>query len=60
MHDAKPVHHRRRAAASEGQATRFAFLGGLRLPGISLLGPLLRLATQPLTLRPINRLENRL
>jgi len=48
------------AAAPEGQVTRFAFLGGLRLPGIRLLDPLLRPAAQPLALRPINRLEHRL
>ena len=48
------------AAVPEGQATRFALLGGLRLPGIRLLDPLLRPATQPLALRPISRLEHRL
>jgi len=48
------------AAAPEGQATRFAFLGGLRLPGIRPLDPLLRPATQPLALRAISRLEHRL
>jgi len=48
------------AATPEGQATRFAFLGGLRLPGIRLLDPLLRPAAQPLALRPISRLEHRL
>ena len=48
------------AAAPEGESTRFAFLGGLRLPGIRLLDPMLRAAAQPLTLRPITRLENRL
>lgn len=48
------------AAASEPGGTRFAFLGGLRLPGIRLLGPLLRPASQPLAVRPINRLEHRL
>ena len=48
------------AAAPEGESTRFAFLGGLRLPGIRLLDPMLRAAAQPLALRPITRLENRL
>ena len=48
------------AAAPEGESTRFAFLGGLRLPGIRLLDPVLRAAAQPLALRPITRLENRL
>ena len=48
------------AAAPEAEGTRFAFLGGLRLPGIQLLDPLLRPATQPLALRPISRLEHRL
>ena len=48
------------AAAPKGESTRFAFLGGLRLPGIRLLDPMLRAAAQPLALRPITRLENRL
>ena len=48
------------AAAPEGESTRFAFLGGLRLPGIRLLDPMLRAAAQPLALRPITRLEHRL
>ena len=48
------------AAAPEGDGTRFAFLGGLRLPGMRLFGPLLRPAAQPLALRPIKRLEHRL
>ena len=48
------------AAVPEGQATRFAFLGGLRLPGIRLVDPLLRPAAQSLALRPISRLERRL
>jgi hypothetical protein len=48
------------AAAPEGESTRFAFLGGLRLPGIRLLDPVLRAAAQPLALRPITRLEHRL
>lgn len=48
------------AAAPEGDSTRFAFLGGLRLPGIRLLDPMLRAAAQPLALRPITRLEHRL
>jgi hypothetical protein len=48
------------AAAPEGESTRFAFLGGLRLPGIRLLDPMLRPAAGPLALRPIKRLEHRL
>jgi len=48
------------AAAPDGQATRFAFLGGLRMPGVRLLDPLLRPVAQPLALRPISRLERRL
>lgn len=48
------------AAAPEGEGTRFAFLGGLRLPGIRLLDPILRPAARPLALRPISRLEHRL
>jgi hypothetical protein len=48
------------AAAPEGESTRFAFLGGLRLPGIRLIDPLLRPAAQSLALRPIKRLEHRL
>ncbi len=48
------------AATPEGDSTRFAFLGGLRLPGMRLLDPLLGPAAQPLALRPIRRLEHRL
>lgn len=48
------------AATPEGDSTRFAFLGGLRLPGIRLLDWVLRPAAQPLALRPIRRLEHRL
>jgi hypothetical protein len=48
------------AATPEGQATRFAFLGGFRLPGIRLIDPLLRPAARSLALRPISRLEHRL
>jgi hypothetical protein len=48
------------AAAPEAGGTRFAFLGGLRLPGIRLLDPLLRPAARPLALRSIRRLEHRL
>jgi hypothetical protein len=48
------------AAAPEVGGTRFAFLGGLRLPGMRLLDPVLRPAIRPLALRPIVRLERRL
>jgi hypothetical protein len=53
------------AAVPEAGGTRFAFLGGLRLPGIRLPGirlldPVLRAAVQPLALRPVRRLEHRL
>jgi hypothetical protein len=48
------------AAAPEGDRTRFAFLGGLRIPGMALLDPLLRPVARPLALRPISRLEYRL
>jgi len=48
------------AAVPEAGGTRFAFLGGLRLPGMRLLDPVLRPAAQPLALRPIRRLENQL
>jgi hypothetical protein len=46
------------AAVPEAGGTRFAFLGGLRVPGIRLLDPVIRPATQPLALRPIRRLED--
>lgn len=42
------------AAIPEAGGTRFAFLGGLRLPGVRLLDPVLRPAAQPLALRPIS------
>jgi hypothetical protein len=48
------------AAAPEADGTRFAFLGGLRLPGMRLLDPVLRPAVQPFALRPISQLEHRL
>jgi hypothetical protein len=48
------------AAIPEGDGTRFAFLGGLRLPGMRLIDPLLRPVTRKLALRPISRLEHRL
>jgi hypothetical protein len=48
------------AAVPETDGTRFAFLGGLRLPGMRLLAPVLHPAVQPLALRPIRRLEHRL
>jgi hypothetical protein len=48
------------AAVPEVGGTRFAFLGGLRLPGMRLLAPVLRPAIRPLALRPIGRLESRL
>jgi len=37
-----------------------AFLGGIRLHGIRLLDPMLRLTAGPLARRPIRRLEHRL
>ena len=48
------------AAVPEADGTRFAFLGGLRLPGIGLLDPVLRPAARPLALRPIRQLEHQL
>ena len=48
------------AAVPEAGGTRFAFLGGLRLPGIRLLDPVIRPAAQPLALRAISRLEHQL
>jgi hypothetical protein len=48
------------AAVPEADGTRFAFLGGLRLPGIRLLDPVLRPAARPLALRPIRQLEHQL
>jgi len=48
------------AATPEGEGTRFAFFGGLRLPGIRLLDAVLRPAAKRLALRPIDRLEHRL
>jgi len=48
------------AAAPEAEGTRFAFLGGLRLPGIRLLDPVLRPAARPLALRPIRQLEHQI
>ncbi|HEY2639126.1 MAG TPA: hypothetical protein VGI66_04485 [Streptosporangiaceae bacterium] len=48
------------AAVPEAGGTRFAFLGGLRLPGMRLLDPVLRPAVTNLALRPIRRLEHRL
>lgn len=48
------------AAVPEGEGTRFAFLGGLRLPGMRLLDPLLGSAPGRLALRPIHRLERTL
>jgi hypothetical protein len=48
------------AAVPEAGGTRFAFLGGLRLPGTRLLGPVLRPAVRNLALRPITRLEHQL
>ena len=48
------------AAVPEAGGTRFAFLGGLRLPGMRLLDPVLRPAVRKLALRPIRRLEQRL
>jgi hypothetical protein len=48
------------AATPEGDSTRFAFLGGIRLPGIRLLDRVVRPAAERLALRPIRRLEHRL
>jgi hypothetical protein len=48
------------AAVPEGAGTRFAFLGGLRLPGTKLLDPVLGPAVRKLALRPIRRLEHQL
>jgi hypothetical protein len=48
------------AAVPDGDGTRFAFLGGLRLPGIRLLYPMFRPVAQSLALRPIRRLERQL
>ncbi len=48
------------AAVPEADGTRFAFLGGLRLPGLRLLDPVLRPAVRTLALRPIRQLEHRL
>jgi hypothetical protein len=48
------------AAVPEADGTRFAFLGGLRLPGLRLLDPVLRPAVRTLALRPIRQLEQRL
>ena len=48
------------AAVPEGDVTRFAFLGGVRLPGMRLLDPVLRPAVRRLALRPISQLEHRL
>jgi hypothetical protein len=48
------------AAVPEADGTRFAFLGGLRLPGMRLLDPVLRPAVRTLALRPIRQLEHRL
>ena len=48
------------AAVPEAGGTRFAFLGGLRLPGMRLIDPVLRPAVRPLARRPIRQLEHRL
>jgi hypothetical protein len=48
------------AAAPEGDGTRFAFLGGLRLPGLRLIDPLLRPRAGTLAQRTIRRLEDQL
>ena len=48
------------AAVPDGDGTRFAFLGALRLPGIRLLYPMFRPVAQSLALRPIRRLEHQL
>jgi hypothetical protein len=46
------------AAVPEAGGTRFAFLGGLRLPGARLLRPVLGPAVRNLALRPVTRLEH--
>jgi hypothetical protein len=48
------------AAVPEAGGTRFAFLGGVRLPGMRLLGPVLGPVGRNLARRPIRRLEHRL
>jgi hypothetical protein len=48
------------AAAPEAGATRCAFLGGLRLPGIKLIAPLLRPVARRLTRRALRRLAAQL
>ena len=48
------------AAVAEPEGTRFALLGGLRVPGARLIDPLIRPAAARLARRPINRLEHRL
>jgi hypothetical protein len=48
------------AAAPDPDGTRFAFLGGLRVPGMRLIDPLLRPVAGKLARRPIGRLEQRL
>jgi hypothetical protein len=48
------------AAVPEADGTRFACFGGLRLPGMRLLDPVLRPAARPLALRPIRQLEHQL
>lgn len=42
-----------------GTGTRFAFMGGLRFPGVRLLHPLLGTVGEPLGTRVIRRLEQR-
>lgn len=48
------------AAAPEAGATRCAFLGGLRVPGIRLMDPQLRAVAGQLTRRALRRLEHQL
>ncbi|WP_431894709.1 hypothetical protein [Nonomuraea sp. bgisy101] len=48
------------AAVPEGEGTRFAFFGGLRLPGIRLVDTALRPLTEPLAARALKRFADRL
>jgi hypothetical protein len=57
---ASDLEHELPRMVTEAGGTRFAFLGGLRLPGMRLLDPVLRPAARPLALRPIRRLEHQL
>ncbi|MFB6515588.1 hypothetical protein ACFCXF_39735 [Streptomyces virginiae] len=48
------------AAVAEGDGTRLAFFGGLRLPGIRLAQPVLRPLMAPLGARALGRLTDQL